>query len=299
MRVFDVIIIGAGPAGLTAALYLGRANRSVLLLDKDAPGGKLLTIPKIDNYPGFPSTNGFELAKNFVEGASRYGIQAQYGAVNLLTKENDLFHVSTEEETFAAKCVIVATGLTNVPTIKGEKEFLHKGVSYCATCDGRFFHGLPMAVIGDSDKAYAEAAYLSSLSDEVYLFLSSRFRKDSPELSSHSNVKMIAGASIERIEGKTKVEALVYTLNGKEISLPISAVFPLQGEKAASRFLSSLPIKTDHDFIVTDEGMNSGVKGLFAIGDIRAKKLRQVVTSASDGAIASASAISYLNHYGK
>lgn len=302
MRASDVMIIGAGPAGLTSALYLGRANRNVLLLEKDAPGGKLLTIPKMNNYPGTPFHNGLELAKSFVEGASHFGVNAQYGAVNLVTKEGNVFHVSTEEETFEAKAVIIATGLTNVPSIEGEKEFLHKGVSYCATCDGRFFKGRPMAVIGDHEKAYAEAVYLSSLSNEVYLFISHELPKDSAYAASllqNPNVKMIVGASMKRIEGDNKVKALVYSLEGKEMTLPVSAVFPLLGEKAASRFLSSLPVKMNHDFIVTDEEMNSNIPGLFAIGDIRDKKLRQVVTAASDGAIASASVISYLNHYGK
>ncbi len=302
MRAFDVIIIGAGPAGLTSALYLGRANRNVLLLEKDAPGGKLLTIPTINNYPGTPFHSGLELAKSFVEGASHFGVNAQYGVTNLVTKEGNVFHVSTEEETFEAKAVIIATGLTNVPSIEGEKKFLHKGVSYCATCDGRFFKGKPVAVIGDHEKAYVEAAYLSSLSDDVYLFVSHELPKDSVHASplfQKPSVKIIIGASIKRIEGDDKVKALVYALDNKEITLPISAVFPLLGEKAASRFLSSLPIKMNHDFIVTDEEMHSNIPGLFAIGDIRDKKLRQVVTAASDGAIASAAVISYLNHYGK
>ncbi len=295
MNEYDVIIIGAGPAGLTSALYLGRANKKVLLLDKGAPGGKLLTIPQIDNYPGYPSISGLSLANSFLSSASSFGVNVAYGSVNEVKKDDDSFLVATDIEAYKSKCVIVATGLDNVASIPGEKKFLHKGVSYCATCDGRFYKGKRMAVIGNGSKALSEATYLSSLTDEIYLFSDDK----DPDMKIDSKIKVVKGAKIKRIEGTDFVEALVYELNDEETTLPLSAVFPLLHEEASSSFLSSLPLEIKGGFIVADEEMRTNVEGLFAIGDVRQKKLRQVVTAASDGAIASASAIAYLGKYGK
>ncbi len=295
MNEFDVVIIGAGPAGLTAALYLGRANKSVLLLDKGAPGGKLLTIPKIDNYPGFASTNGLTLANSFLESATRNGVSGTYGSVSEVKKEDEGFLIGTDTGRYKGKCVIVASGLDNIASIPGEKKFLHKGVSYCATCDGRFFKGKRMAVIGKGAKVFVEASYLSSLTDEIYLFLT----EGETPVDLEAKIKVVEGAKIKRIEGEDTVNGLLYEKDGQEIELPLSAVFPLLHEEAASSFLSSFPLETENGFIITDENMTTNIPGLFCVGDIRSKKLRQVVTAASDGAIASASAISYLNKYGK
>ncbi len=295
MDKFDAIIVGAGPAGLTSALYLGRANKKVLLLDKGAPGGKLLTIPQIDNYPGYPSISGLSLANSFLSSVSSNGVNLTYGCVNEVKKDSDIFIVSTDAGTYRSKCVIVATGLDNVPTLPGEKKLLHKGVSYCATCDGRFFKGKRMAVIGKGAKAISEASYLVSLTDEIYLFLT---EKD-PTMNIDDKIKVVEGAIVKRIEGEDKVEGLIYEMDGEEKSLPLAAVFPLLHEEASSYFLSSLPLEKENGFIVTDENMCTNLDGLFSVGDIRKKRFRQVVTAASDGAIASASAIAYLRNNGK
>ena len=301
MKQIDTVIIGAAPAGLTAALYLSRANKKVIVLDKSAPGGKLLTIPFVNNYPGVPATSGLALAQSFLASVNTFHVSIEYGSVSLVRKENDLFLVETDADSYLAKAVIVATGLTNVPSIPGEREFIHKGVSYCATCDGRFFLNRPMAVVGEDEHALIEAAYLSSLASVVYLFFDKAISESSPYYGVVKNpkIKMIKGAKSLKIHGENHVDSLEYVLDGDKNTIEISAIFPLSKEKSAISFLSPLEVKTNHGFIVTDEGMSSSEEGLFAIGDIREKKLRQIVTAASDGAIASSSVISYLSHYGK
>lgn len=301
MKQIDVVIIGAGPAGLTAALYLARANQKLIVLDKSAPGGKLLTIPFVNNYPGVPASNGLTLAQSFLESANAFHVPFEYGSVFLVRKENGLFLIETDADSYLAKAVIVATGLTNVPTIPHEKEFIHKGVSYCATCDGRFFKDHPMAVVGEEEHALSEAVYLSSLASVVYLFYDKEIDESSPyfEILKNPKIKIIKGAKSLNIHGENRLDSLEYVLNGDKNTIEISAIFPLSKEKSAISFLSPLDIKTSKGFIITDEGMESSESGVFAIGDIREKKLRQIVTAASDGAIASSSVISYLSHYGK
>lgn len=301
MKNIDIVIIGAGPAGLSAALYLARANKKVLVLEKSAPGGKLLTIPSINNYPGVVSSSGASLAQSFLESANQFNVPIEYGSVSLIKKENDLFSIETDMDTYLSKAVIIATGLVNVPYLSGEKEFIHKGVSYCATCDGNFFKNRPMAVVGDNDRAIIEAVYLSSLANIVYLFFDKDIKgfPSFPQISSHKNIQLIQGATSLRIGGSTHVDSLEFSLNGKTRKIDISAIFPLANEKSAISFLSPLNVNLTKGFIETDEGMRSNVSGLFAIGDIRAKSVRQVVTAASDGAIVSSSVISYLSQYGK
>lgn len=301
MKEFDVVIIGAGPAGLSAALYLARANKKVIVLDSGAPGGKLLTLPTIENYPGAKETSGMELAQDFYKSASRFGALIDYGAVQLVRKENSVFLVKSDIEEYKAKAVIVATGLSNVPSLAGEKEFLHRGVSYCATCDGRFYLNKPMAVIGDSEQAEAEASYLSDLASKLYFFRSKEISEESPYfdgLTKKENVMLMIGDKAIAIEGQDKVNDLLYEKEGKEERIEVNAVFPLLGEKSVTSFLSELDVSLEKGFILTDEEMRTNVPGLFAIGDIRKKTLRQVVTAASDGAIASSSVIRYLKEYG-
>lgn len=301
MKEFDVTIVGAGPAGLSAALYLARANKRVIVLDSNAPGGKLLTLPHIANYPGVEEMSGASLAKSFLTNAASFGATIEYGAVQLIQKEGDDFLIRTDIEQYKAKAVVIATGLTNVPSLPGEKEFLHQGVSYCATCDGRFFMNKNMAVIGDNEQAEVEASYLSDLASTLYFFRPTEMSKESPyysALTKKDNVVFLTGAKVKRIEGDKRVNAIVYEKDDKEVRIEVSAIFPLLGEKSATSFLSTLEVKMSKGFIETDEEMRTNVPGLFAIGDIRKKTLRQVVTAASDGAIASNSIIRYLKEYG-
>lgn len=301
MDVIDVCIIGAGPAGLTAALYCRRANKKVVVLDKGAPGGKLLTIPNIDNYPGFINISGYQLANNFISNVNKFNTKIEYGSVNSIKKENDLFIVTSDVTTYIAKTVIIATGLSNVSSLPNEKHFLHKGVSYCATCDGRFFKEKNMAVIGDNEHALVEANYLLDLASKIYLFLKEEL-SDSylyKSLLTNNKIQLALGASNFVIKGNDKVESLEYKINGETKNIDVSLVLPLLEEKTSMEFLYSLNVATKDGFVITNDVMESNVKGLFAIGDIRYKKLRQVVTASSDGAISSIGVISYLAKYGR
>lgn len=293
MQNVDVLIIGAGPAGLSAALYLKRAGVSFALIDKSAPGGKLLNIAEIANYPGVMPTSGFELANALVNSVTSLGVEIGYGDVSSITKVDNKFITTTDYENYESFAVIVGTGLSNVPTIKGEKTYYGKGVSYCATCDGALYKGKDVAVVGHEEKALEEAQYLSNLVNKVYLIIDDQEMHASPamfeSLKSKENVEVLFGNVLE-IKGDASVTSII--TNDKE--LMVSAIFPLSGEKSASSFLAPLGLKTKNGFIHVDENMMSEVPGVFAIGDVQDKKLRQVVTACSDGAIASASVSSYI-----
>ena len=290
----DVTIIGAGPAGLTAATYLARSSKSFVLIDKDAPGGRLNTLPEIENYPGFKSVSGMELANAFIDSASALGVETTYGNVMSVYKENDRFVTKTDMESYESLAVIVATGITFAPTIKGEKEFLGKGVSYCATCDGRFFKGKNMAVYGNGDEAIQEALYLAPLSSNLFFICPSKIKGNDKLVSAlrHlSNVEILEDSSLKEISGESKVSSI--SVNDKAID--VEAVFPLNGPKSASGFLSNLGLELNKGFIKTNSEQETSVPGLYAAGDILDKKLRQVVTAAGEGALAATSAIKYIN----
>ncbi len=290
----DVTIIGAGPAGLTAATYLARSSKSFVLIDKDAPGGRLNTLPEIENYPGFKSVSGMELANAFIDSASALGVETTYGNVMSVYKENDRFIIKTDMESYESKAVIVATGITFAPTIKGEKEFLGKGVSYCATCDGRFFKGKNMAVYGNGEEAIQEALYLAPLSLKLFFVCPNKIKggdKSVSALRGLNNVEILEDSSLKEILGESKVSSI--SVNDKVID--VEAVFPLNGPKSASGFLSNLGLELNKGFIETNAEQETSIPGLYAAGDILDKKLRQVVTAAGEGAIAATSAIKYIN----
>ena len=302
MEKHAITIIGAGTAGLTAALYLKRAGQDVAVLEKGAPGGKLLTISEISNYPGFETVPGYVLAQSIFKTASDSGVVVTSANVMNVHRDSEGFVVETDNGDFASKAVVVATGLSNVPTLKGEKALLGLGVSYCATCDGPLYRRKDVALIGEGEKALVESLYLSNLVNHLLILTPTKeltgdeLLKD--ELLKKSNVEIVYEAKALEIKGVSHVESLLYSVNGSLREAPVSAVFPLLGEKSASAFLSPLKVKTDKGFILVDQTMMSSEEGLFAAGDIVSKALRQVVTAAGDGAIASSGVLSYLRKKG-
>lgn len=299
MERYDCLVIGAGIAGITAGIYLKRSNLSCLVLDKDAPGGKLNNIHRIDNYPGVARIAGPELAMSLFNQANDLGVVFDYGAVSEVRKENGLFLVQTDVNSYEAKSLIVATGIENKKLgVPGEAEFNGKGVSYCATCDGNFFKGMPVVVYGYKDHAVEDAIYLSGLASHVY-FLAPRELETTQahreELLRADNLTLFEGAKLLQAKGEDKLQSVTYELNGEQHELETAALFQLYGEKSSSMFLSSLGVKTNKGFIEVGPNMETNVPGLFAAGDVLDKKLRQLVNAAGEASVAATMAIAYVH----
>ncbi|MDY6391769.1 MAG: NAD(P)/FAD-dependent oxidoreductase [Bacilli bacterium] len=296
---YDCLIIGAGIAGITAGIYLKRSNLSALVLDKDAPGGKLNNIHRIDNYPGTPKIAGPELAMSLYNQASELGVTFDYGAVSEIKKVDGIFVVTTDMTSYEAKSIIVATGIENKKLgVPGEAEFNGKGVSYCATCDGNFFKGKPVVVYGYKDHAVEDAIYLSSLASSVLLLapeVLETTQAHREELLATGNVTLVENAKLLQILGENKVSGVRYETAQGEKEAETDAVFQLFGEKSSSMFLSSLGVNMNKGFIEVDANMKTNVEGLYAAGDVLDKKLRQLVNAAGEASVAATSAISYVH----
>lgn len=299
MRETNTVIVGAGPAGITAALYLKRANANFLWLEKGAPGGKLLNISEVDNYPGLSHQDGFSLATNLLKSAYDAGAKIETLEVERIQKEGDTYIVSTNKESIRCKTVLVATGLANLPTIPGEKEFFGRGVSYCATCDGPLLKNKIAVVYGNGERVLEEGLYLANIVKRLYLLCPSEtYQGDETllkTLKEKENVTYLPSSRILSIQGDFRVTSIRYSSKDKEHALETNMVFPFAGERSAIQFLSALPVVMEKGYIVVDDKNMSSIPGLFAAGDIVKKRLRQVVTAASDGAIASTGILSYLH----
>ncbi len=294
----DVIVIGAGVAGLTAGIYLKRSSLDALILDKYAPGGKLNNIHRIDNYPGEASIAGPDLAMKMLEQATALGVELGYGNVSSIRKDGDGFLLTSDAGDFKAKAIIVATGLDQRSSkLPGEDRLLGKGVSYCATCDGAFFKGKKVALYGYDDRAIEEAIYLAGVVDHVF-FLHPEPLEGAPAhietLLGLKNVTLLEKAKLEEVLGENHVESILYSQGNEKKSLEVAGLFPLTGEVPSSALLSPLGVNSEKGFVLVDSNCATNVPGIYAAGDIIAKKLRQIVTAASDGAIAATSALAYL-----
>jgi len=299
MNEIDIVIVGAGPAGITCALYLKRANKNFVWLEKGAPGGKLLNVHEVSNYPGRQKETGFELALAMLESVNALGVYSTYGSVSSIHKEGSFLIVDTDVASYKAKAVLIATGLSNVPQIKGEKERVGKGVSYCATCDGPLYRNKRAVLEGKGERALEEALYLSSLVEHLDLvtpkntFMENKVLAD--KLTELKNISLHFDTKIHEISGDSPIESILD--NGE--TLLTDVVFPLSNEKSASAFLSPLGIELNRGFIPVNKSMQSSIPGLFAAGDIVDKPLRQAINAAGDGASASQGIIAYLNSLGK
>ncbi len=301
MKKTDVIIIGAGISGLTASIYLKRANIDFIVLESTLPGGMLNSLKKVDNYPGFPPCSGQDILLGLLKQIKVLSIEITYGDVQTVLKDEYGFKVVSDKDIYYAKAVVVATGANKQSKlIKGEKEFFGRGVSYCATCDGAFFKDLDVLVYGNNSVAIEEAIYLTNIVHKLYFVVDGeKLVGDQKLLSTLSNSKNVEFIydSLDEIKGDMLgVNQVV--LSSKRV-LNVSGVFPYVGEKNAIEFLKSLNPTLVNNFIKTDENMASDILGLFAIGDVRDKALRQLVTASSDGAIVSTSLITYLKSLNK
>jgi len=300
-ELYDVVIIGGGPAGLTAGQYAARAGLRTVILDKSASASALAYASIIENYPGVGPISGKELLTIFREQAIGFGaeyIEAQVIGVNLT---GDIKEVYTMDRTFRSKAVIIATGaMGRKPTIKGEAEFLGRGVSYCAVCDAAFFKGKTVCVLGDSEEALKEAGYLTRFAETVYLISPSKklkIEEDHPALRI-PNLKVMYGYTVSEIIGNEIVERIkLKNPEGKEEMLELSGVFVyLHGSRPIVDFLQGTLELSDDECIATNKMMETSVPGVFAAGDVTCTEVRQVIIAAAQGCIAALSAEKYITH---
>ncbi|MCX7949363.1 MAG: thioredoxin-disulfide reductase [Treponemataceae bacterium] len=299
----DLVIIGAGPAGLTAAQYGARANLRTTLIEEMAIGGQSLLIDHLENYPGYVEPrSGFDLAQDMYRQAEKFGAQFLNDSVTALRKENDIFVISLGSgNTLTAYAVVLATGAKHrTLDVPGEAEFSGRGVSYCATCDGPFFKGKKMFVVGGGDAACDEAQFLSKLSDQIVMVhRRDRFRaqKALAERVLHNPaIQVRFNHRIVEIKGDTKVRSVVLEnlLTGERYEEATEAVFIFVGSIPQTALVPEAE-KDEAGYIITDQRMESSIKGLFVAGDVRATPFRQVVVAAGEGAIAAHSAAQYID----
>ncbi len=290
-RTFDLVIIGAGPAGMCAAIYASRAGLSTAMIEVGAPGGKLVKTHEISNYPGYETINGASLAMNMFTHATSFQAEYIYGNVVEII-DGDIKKVVCEDATYLCKSVIIATGTKEkLLNIKGEEENVGRGVSYCAVCDGAFFVDEEVAVIGAGNAALEEALYLTQFVSKVHIVMRRDvFRADAivvDKIKNHPKIELHQKyVPIEIIAENNKVNALVLQSTEKTKTLKVKGVFPYIGAEPMTAIVKDLPILDDHNYIVVDANMETAVKGIYGAGDVIQKGLRQVVTATNDGAIA-------------
>ena len=299
---YDIIIIGSGPAGLSAAIYAQRACLDTIVIEKNGiSGGQVLNTWEVDNYPGFPGVTGFELSRQFREHANKLGARVVQDEVVQVELSGNVKKVVCEEETYEARCVILASGAHHrTLEVPGEEELRGAGVSYCATCDGAFFRGRTVAVVGGGDAALEDAIFLARMCEKVYIV----HRRDKlrgakrlqERLQALENIEFVWNSETVAIEGNAQVEALRLrqTETGEERQLDVDGVFIAVGIAPESELYAGQLELDEQGYIRADESGQTSVPGVFAAGDVRTKALRQILTAASDGANCVASAERYL-----
>ena len=293
-QVYDVLVIGGGPGGYTAALYAARANLSVMVLEKLTPGGQMGTTDVIDNYPGFPEgVGGFELALQMQKGAQRFGAQTQLSEVISVELGGTVKQVRTQDGTYQARTVVLASGAhPRELGLPGEGELRGRGVSYCATCDGMFYRNKTVTVVGGGNTAVADVLYLSRLCQKVYLI----HRRDElraskvylDPLQKAGNVEFVWDSQVqELLYGETVTGVRVKNKKtGQMRELPCDGVFVAVGHIPNTQLLRGQVELDEAGYVLAGETTKTNLPGVFAVGDLRKKPLRQVVTAASDGAVA-------------
>ena len=301
---YDTIIIGAGPAGMTAALYAARSNLKVALIEGGLPGGQMNNTSDIENYPGYANISGPELAEKMFEPLENLGVEHLYGFVENIEDHGDVKKVITDNEEFETRTVIVATGskhrLLGVP---GEEELNSRGVSYCAVCDGAFFRDQDLLVVGGGDSAVEEAIFLTQFAKSVAIV----HRRDELRAQkvlqdrafANEKINFIWDSVVKEIKGENRVESVVIenVKTNQVTEHAFGGVFIYVGLDPVSDFTKDLQIQDESGWIVTDDHMKTSVAGVFAVGDVRQKDLRQVTTAVGDGAIAGQEAYKYITEY--
>ena len=301
-RIYDMVILGGGPGGYTAALYAARAGLDTVVLERLSAGGQMALTSQIDNYPGFPEgIDGFELGMKFQEQAEKFGAKTEYAEVRGLELHSDPKVLHTSEGDFLARTVVIATGAgPRKLGLPDEERLTGRGVHYCAHCDGMFYRGKTVAIVGGGNSAAAEALYLSRVAKKVILI----HRRDSlratkiyhEPLKNLSNLEFYWNSAVTELLGDERLRAVRVKnlLSGEEEELQIDALFVSIGRKPATDLVAG-QLELENGYIAADESTQTSIPGVYAVGDIRTKALRQIITAASDGANAAHHAEAWLS----
>jgi thioredoxin reductase (NADPH) len=298
---FDLIIIGAGPAGLAAAIYGLRAGAETLLIEREACGGKMNLTKEIANYPGYGKIEGIELSERMLDDVKSLGAQTEYGEVINSSLLQTIKSVYTKKEEFIAPSIIIAAGLkTLYLNCPGEARLKGRGVSYCAVCDGFFFKNKSAAVIGGGNTALEDAIYLSDICSDVKIIVRKNYFRGEEFLinsaNKRDNINVLFETQVVEIKGDKKVNSVILNQKGEEKEVYLDAVFIAIGQRPDNK--AFFEVKTDKSgFIESDETCRTNIEGVFAAGDCRTKDLRQIITAASDGAVSAVNAVKYLKKH--
>ena len=299
---YDTIIIGAGPAGMTAALYAARSNLKVALLERGIPGGQMNNTADIENYPGYANISGPELAEKMFEPLENLGVEHLFGLVEKIEDRGDFKEIITEDERFETKTVIIASGANHRHLgVPGEEDYNSRGVSYCAVCDGAFFRDEDLLVVGGGDSAVEEAIFLTRFAKSVTIV----HRRDELRAQkvlqdrafANEKIRFVWDSVVESIHGdERKVTGVTFknVKTGEVSQAEFGGIFIYVGLDPVSEFAADLGITGEAGWILTDHQMKTSVAGIYAVGDVRQKDLRQITTAVGDGAIASQEAYKYL-----
>ena len=298
---YDIVIIGGGPAGLTAGIYARRANKRVLVLEAMVCGGQIVNTSKIENYPVAPGITGPEFGKILQKQAEDLGVEIEFERAKKITGKGGDFTVTTaEDEEYKAKAVILACGTEPRKLgLPNEDRFTGRGISYCATCDGNFYKDKVVAVNGGGNSALHEAIYLSGIAKKVYLIhRRNEFRGGAAlvdKVKARDNIELVLDANISALEGDKKLTGIKIDQGGKEKDISVDGLFVSIGRAPnAKKLLSDLALTKD-EFVAADETCETNISGVFVAGDVRSKDVRQLVTATGDGAVAATVALQYLD----
>ncbi len=298
----DICIIGAGPAGLTAALYALRSGKKVIVVEENSYGGQIINTPEIENYPAIDNISGFDFATSLYNQCIKFGMNIQYDKVNAISQKDNSFFVGGMMNSYEAGSVIIATGVKRRKLgVEGEERLIGRGVSYCATCDGAFFKGKDVAVIGGGNTALSEALFLSNYCSKVYLIhRRDEFRGEKNKLQllkNKTNVSIITDVIINSILGEDKVQGIEYTHKNtkKQDVVKVSGVFVAVGQLPDVEFLRNTIDLNNEGYIDSDEQCMSKIPGIFVAGDCRKKDVRQLTTATADGTVAAIKACEFID----
>ena len=298
---YDILIVGAGPAGLTAAIYAKRAAKSVLVLEAKAYGGQIINTPEIENYPVAPHISGFDFATKIYEQATALGAEVVYEKAVEIIDNGSEKEVRTENNSYKAKAIIIATGSENRKLgVEGEDELVGRGISYCATCDGAFYRKKTVAVVGGGNTALEDALYLADIAEKVYLIhRRDEFRGEDANvnaLKARGNVEFVLNSQVIKLNAQKRLESIdVQNKNGDVRNIEVNGLFVAVGRIPENQNFAKVVNLDSAGYVIAGEDCITNTKGIFVAGDNRVKNVRQLVTATADGAVAVSEAVKYIN----